>query len=96
LVQDDGRGVDWQAVRARSGLESATEAVLAELLFRPGFSTASDVGEHAGRGVGLDLVRDRVEAAGGAVEVHTESGSYTAFRIVLPAGGPAESRGGGA
>jgi signal transduction histidine kinase len=87
IVQDDGRGLDIEALgeRARAaGVEVGGEE-LATLVFHSGISTAAEVTPHAGRGVGLDLVRDRVEAAGAAIEVHSEPARFCAFRILLPA-----------
>jgi signal transduction histidine kinase len=69
VFQDDGRGIDQQ---------------VAQRVFEPGFSTATETTEDAGRGVGLDLVKERVESAGGAVLVHSEPGAFCAFQIVLP------------
>jgi len=55
-----------------------------ELLFQPGFSTAKEVNEVSGRGVGLDVVRKNVEALRGTIEVESEYGKGTTFRIKLP------------
>ena len=88
VFQDDGRGIDWERVRQRAegqGLPAGSQTELAELLFLPGFSTARETTAHAGRGVGLDLVRDRISEAGGSISVHSESGSFCAFQILLPA-----------
>jgi chemosensory pili system protein ChpA (sensor histidine kinase/response regulator) len=57
-----------------------------DLIFERGFSTAEAVSEAAGRGVGLDLVRERIRAAGGEIAVATEAGRYTRFEITLPGG----------
>jgi chemotaxis protein histidine kinase CheA len=54
------------------------------LIFRPGFTTAEDVTEHAGRGVGLDVVSALVREIGGQIAVSTAPGKYTRFRIQLP------------
>jgi len=89
-VQDDGRGLDHEKIRAeavRQGVMSADEASsidprkLAGLIFRPGFTT---VGEGGARGIGMDLVRDLVNKAGGRVGIATKPGEYTRFRITLP------------
>ncbi len=88
IFQDDGRGIDWDRLRRRAesgSLPDPSPAELAELLFLPGFSTAEQTTVHAGRGVGLDLVRNRVAEAGGSISVHSEYGHFCAFQILLPA-----------
>ncbi len=88
-VQDDGRGLDHDKIRAeavRQGVLSAEVArtidprKLATFIFRPGFTTAAD----GARGIGMDVVRDLVNKAGGRVGVATRPGEYTRFRISLP------------
>jgi chemosensory pili system protein ChpA (sensor histidine kinase/response regulator) len=90
-LSDDGRGLDHAAIRRRAverGLlapeDEVDDATLAELIFRPGFSTATTVSEIAGRGVGLDVVRNEVAQLGGHVEVGGAPGQGTHFEIVLP------------
>jgi len=89
-VQDDGRGLDHEKIRAeavRQGVYTSEVAAsmdarkLASLIFRPGFTT---VGEGGARGIGMDLVRDLVNKAGGRVGIATKPGEYTRFRIRLP------------
>lgn len=89
-VQDDGRGLDHEKIRAeavRQGVMTSEEAAkidprkLASLIFRPGFTT---VGGGGARGIGMDLVRDLVNKAGGKVGIATKPGEYTRFRITLP------------
>lgn len=87
IFQDDGGGLDLTSLRAqaeRLGLGAGSEEELRRLIFRSGFSTAARTTLHAGRGVGLDLVRERIEAAGGRIAVHSEAGRYCAFQIRLP------------
>jgi len=88
-VQDDGRGLDHDKIRAeavRQGVLKAEEAAtleprkLAGLIFRPGFTTVSE----GARGIGMDVVRDLVNKAGGRVGIATKPGEYTRFRITLP------------
>ena len=87
-IADDGRGIDPAAVgrRARElGWWRSERAPSADeahaFLFRPGFSTASTISEISGRGVGLDLVAERVAARGGAVRVRSVPGSGARFEI---------------
>ena len=87
-IADDGRGIDESAVvaRARSfgwvpeGAEPTRDEVFA-FLFRPGFSTARAISEISGRGVGLDLVKDRVEARHGDIRVFSTPGAGSRFEI---------------
>ena len=88
-VTDDGKGIDVAKVReaaARSGddTSSLTDEEMAYLVFRSGVSTAAFVSDISGRGVGLDVVRSNVEAARGRVEIRTEAGVGTEFRIIVP------------
>lgn len=90
-VADDGRGVDVDAVRRRgvaagwlSVEEEISAADLGSLLFRPGFSTAPRSTTTSGRGVGLDIVRDAIDALKGGIEVHTEAGRGTTFVLTVP------------
>lgn len=88
VVQDDGRGLDLEQLR-RSGVERGVPAELLadprQLVFVSGVSTADHLSEHAGRGVGLDLVLAEARARGGDAEVHGEIGSWCAFRVMVPA-----------
>ena len=90
-VRDDGAGLDLPRIRERGlalGLLDAgapyTDGELANLIFNPGFSTADQVTELAGRGVGMDVVRAEVNAIGGRIETATRAGAGTAFKLVLP------------
>ncbi|MBI4879120.1 MAG: chemotaxis protein CheA [Planctomycetes bacterium] len=90
-VSDDGRGLDRERIIAKaiqSGLVGPEQTLSDEqanaLIFRPGFSTAQEVTEISGRGVGMDVVRRNVEALGGAISIRTERGKGTQFRITLP------------
>jgi two-component system chemotaxis sensor kinase CheA len=90
-VTDDGRGIDSEAVRRRAverGLISAdaqlTESRILALIFEPGFSTAAQVTDVSGRGVGMDVVRQRVEGLRGAVEVESNPGQGTSVTLRLP------------
>ena len=86
IFQDDGGGLDLEKIRRRAvhkGL-TFTEAELPLLIFRSGFSTADNTTLDAGRGVGMDVIRDRVNELGGHVIPHFKPGVFCAFQIVLP------------
>jgi two-component system chemotaxis sensor kinase CheA len=92
-VRDDGSGLDHDRIVARAieaGLvteeESAnlSSAAIEALIFRPGFSTASKVTNISGRGVGLDVVRANVESVAGTIELQSEAGRSTTFRVKIP------------
>ena len=90
-LADDGAGVNLAAVRARAealGWIAPTEAVSSErlesFLFTPGFSTARQVTEVAGRGIGLDVVKSEIAGLGGRVRMDTEAGRGTRFTLRLP------------
>ncbi len=92
-VEDDGAGIDSKRVTARAvekGLISPKEAELltpeeaVDLLFQPGFSTAENITDISGRGVGLDVVKSKIEALNGEIFVDTKVGKGTKFRIKLP------------
>jgi chemosensory pili system protein ChpA (sensor histidine kinase/response regulator) len=91
VVADDGAGLDLQRIRARAlakGLigpnQHASDRELMELIFAPGFSTATEVTELAGRGVGMDVVRSELGSFGGRVAVASERGRGTRFTLYLP------------
>lgn len=90
-ISDDGRGIDPAKVlkKARElGLAPAEGDIpqekVYEFLFYPGFSTASQITEVSGRGVGLDVVRQTLEILGGSVKVQSTLGQGTSFHITLP------------
>jgi chemosensory pili system protein ChpA (sensor histidine kinase/response regulator) len=92
-VEDDGRGIDTELLRRHAverGLLPAAEAATLpdrealNLIFVPGFSTASAVTQTAGRGVGLDVVRTNVSRLNGEIHVETEAGRMTRFVLKLP------------
>jgi len=90
-VSDDGGGIDAEAVRNRAvergliGAEATlTEAETFALLFEPGFSTAKQITDVSGRGVGMDVVRQRVESLRGSIEVSSRPGSGTSVTLRLP------------
>ncbi|MEG0052131.1 MAG: Hpt domain-containing protein [Comamonas sp.] len=88
---DDGAGLDVERIRAKAleqGLIAADTTVdgakAAELIFMPGFSTATTVTGLSGRGIGMDVVRSEVQALGGRIETVTTAGQGSSFRMVLP------------
>ncbi|MEX2224515.1 MAG: Hpt domain-containing protein [Candidatus Rokuibacteriota bacterium] len=92
-VEDDGRGIDIELLRrhaAERGLLPAAEAATLpdrdalNLIFVPGFSTATTVTQTSGRGVGLDVVRTNVSRLNGEIHVETEHGRLTRFVLKLP------------
>ena len=90
-LSDDGAGLDLARIRAHGisqGLITADQAVddevIANLIFLPGFSTAKEVTELAGRGIGMDVVRADVMALGGRVKTASVAGKSTHFTMVLP------------
>jgi chemosensory pili system protein ChpA (sensor histidine kinase/response regulator) len=91
VISDDGRGIDGAKLREKAlakGLISAEQALTEDeqiqLMFLTGLSTAESVSEIAGRGVGMDVVRNEVNAIGGRVEIATRLGRGTTFTIYLP------------
>lgn len=86
-VSDDGGGVDREALlrKARErGHDPGDDAPLADLVFRPGLSRLAEADVGAGRGMGLAAVRDAVSRFQGRIEVWTEPGKGTGFRLRLP------------
>ena len=92
-VRDDGNGIDVEAVKRKAierGTISAEQAEnmpdkdIIDLLFLPSFSTAKVVSDVSGRGVGLDVVKSKIEALSGEVEVKTKLGQGSTFTIRLP------------
>ncbi|HXE38287.1 MAG TPA: Hpt domain-containing protein [Azonexus sp.] len=90
-LSDDGKGLDVERIRARAeamGLlqpgQAADDATLLDFIFQPGFSTASELTQLAGRGVGMDVVKTEVTELGGRVEILSTPGQGTTFRLYLP------------
>ena len=92
-VEDDGAGIDPEKMRnfaLSKGIITSDEAELLSdreaihLIFRPGFSTASKVSDVSGRGVGMDIVRSHIEKLNGLIDIETELGQGTQFKIRLP------------
>jgi chemotaxis protein histidine kinase CheA len=91
-LQDDGGGLDYKKIGEKAvskKLLKPEEAdnidMLTKVIFAPGFSTAETEGIHAGRGIGLNLVRDRLKEIKGSVKLKSEAGKGTLFMLVVPA-----------
>jgi two-component system chemotaxis sensor kinase CheA len=90
-ISDDGRGLDREAIvdkALRQGIisdaEGLTDQDIHDLIMAPGFSTAKQVTEISGRGVGMDVVRRNIEAMRGRIQVSSTPGQGTTFKLVLP------------
>jgi two-component system, chemotaxis family, sensor kinase CheA len=92
-VSDDGRGIDPNKIKAKAAeqgfvtedeTQRLSETELLDFIFRPGFSTAEEVTEVSGRGVGMDVVRSVLQRLKGTVQVDTRPGHGTSFRLKLP------------
>lgn len=92
-IQDDGRGIDCEKIKqkaiARGVLTAEHAAEMSDreavrLIFHPGFSTAEEVTDVSGRGVGMDVVKTNIEKLGGSVDVETQVGSGTVVNITMP------------
>lgn len=93
MVTDDGKGIDADIIRRKAiekGIISAEEAEALNdadavcLIFLPGFSTAEQITDVSGRGVGMDVVRSKIESLGGHVDVETKIDEGSVFKIKLP------------
>jgi len=90
-LMDDGRGLDFSKISKKAlslkmikPEDANNKGVLLNTIFSPGFSTADDEGLHAGRGIGLNLVRDRVRDVKGTIKLQTEQNKGTVFNIFIP------------
>ncbi|HEX9298220.1 MAG TPA: chemotaxis protein CheA, partial [Polyangiaceae bacterium] len=92
-VEDDGKGIDETKLlkaAVRKGLveqEEVTELAhrdVLNLIFVPGLSTKTDVGELSGRGVGMDVVKTNISKLGGIIDIYSENGIGTKFTVTLP------------
>ncbi|MEM7053018.1 MAG: Hpt domain-containing protein [Pseudomonadota bacterium] len=90
-VSDDGAGLDLERIRARalqqdliSEAQADNEDAIAQVIFQPGFSTADEVTELAGRGVGMEVVASETRQIGGRISVHSESAHGTRFEMRIP------------
>jgi chemosensory pili system protein ChpA (sensor histidine kinase/response regulator) len=92
-VEDDGAGLDVEKIRAKAverGLirpevaRSLSESEVIKFIFMPGFSTADQIGDQAGRGVGMDVVKRVIESMNGHIDVESIRGVGTKFTLSLP------------
>lgn len=92
-VEDDGAGINPELVKkkavekgfiSQSEAEKMSDEQLTNLVFIPGFSTANEVTETSGRGVGMDVVKTKIESLGGVVHLKTEVGKGTKVTLTLP------------
>ena len=92
-LSDDGAGINMEAVKKKaldtgvvteSQLETMTDQQIQQLIFAPGFSTAAEVTNVSGRGVGMDVVKTNVEKIGGTVELSSVAGEGSTFVIKIP------------
>lgn len=91
--RDNGQGLDPQVIKQKAQtleafqnlpLDSLTDLQLISLIFKPGFSTTSTVDFASGRGIGLSLIKQRLEEYNGELKVRTAKGKFTEFEIILP------------
>lgn len=90
-VSDDGRGIDLERVRQKaiqlgwlSENDQPSRETLLDFIFQPGFSTAQQVSDLSGRGVGMDVVKRNVESLGGTISIQSEQGQGTRLQIKVP------------
>ncbi len=93
VVTDDGRGLDAERIGAKavssglvteSDLKAMSRDEVQALIFEPGLSTADEISEISGRGVGMDVVRDNIEKIGGSIKVTSKPGEGTLFYLQIP------------
>src|SRR5699024_4159981 len=88
-VSDDGKGLDPAVIKAsatRKGVatEGLNDKELQHLIFQPGFSTANEVTSISGRGVGMDVVKQKINTLGGTIDIVSEINKGTTFKVNLP------------
>jgi len=92
-ITDDGGGINIERVKAKAlengihtpaQIEQMSDRAIADLIFAPGFSTAGEVTNLSGRGVGMDVVRTNVEKIGGTVDLNSVAGQGCTFTITIP------------
>ncbi len=90
-ISDDGRGMDVEAIRAKASRQGViaessdlSERQILNLIFEPGFSTSEEVTDISGRGVGMDVVKQNIDALRGSVEVKSDPGKGSTIQVTLP------------
>lgn len=92
-VEDDGKGINVNKIKQKAiergaithdGAANMSDQDIIELLFKPSFSTSENISDISGRGVGLDVVKTKIEALGGDIEVKSELGKGSKFIVRLP------------
>jgi two-component system chemotaxis sensor kinase CheA len=92
---DDGRGLDFERIRRkaeglhmlRNKAEGQDKSYLSQVIFAPGFSTAETADVYAGRGIGLNLVKEKIRNLRGSIKLQTEPGKGTCFNLFIPMSG---------
>ena len=93
VMRDDGQGIDLEKIKTKvmgsmglsqADVEACSEAEILDLIFEPGFSTAGQVTELSGRGVGMDVVRSNLAEVQGTIQVETQAGQGTTFTLTVP------------
>ncbi|MBI9090442.1 MAG: chemotaxis protein CheA [Desulfobacterium sp.] len=90
-ISDDGKGLDVEVIRQKAGEKGIlpidadlSEREILNLIFSPGFSTATQVTDVSGRGVGMDVVKNGIEALGGSIDLESRKGEGTTITLKLP------------
>lgn len=92
-VKDDGRGIDLEEIKSQAiakGLmqehmaQDVSENELISYIFAPGFSSATQVSEISGRGIGMSVVKKAMDKVGGSIQIHTQKNQGTTFQMALP------------
>ncbi|MEO0442992.1 MAG: chemotaxis protein CheA [Pseudomonadota bacterium] len=90
-IADDGKGIDAEVIAGKAiekgiiaDTNGMTDGQIYELIFEPGFSTAAEVSDISGRGVGMDVVRRNIKSLGGRIDIESEKGKGSIFRVHLP------------
>lgn len=90
ILMDDGQGIDAEKIRSRlkarnpkQHWERLTQSQLLDYIFKPGFSMIDNVSEDAGRGIGMQSVKENLQQIGATIQLKTEPGKFTAWQIIL-------------